>query len=62
MKETPEARAVKIAAETLRKAGVCKYGSVTRCSRVYADERTCNKCLAGWLMAEARKQLEKEKR
>lgn len=60
MKETTEARAVKIAANALREAGVCKRGSMSKCSRLFVDERTCNQCLAGWLLSQARQELEKE--
>ena len=62
MKETTEARAVKIAANALREAGVCKHKSVLKCSRLFVDERTCNQCLAGWLLSRARQELEKETR
>lgn len=60
MKETVEARAVKIAAVVLQAAGVCRYESVTQCRRVFVDEQVCEKCIRAWLLAKARQELKKE--
>ena len=57
MKDTVEARAVKIAAKVLRAAGVCRYEDVSRCKRMWVYEGTCEKCIRAWLMAKARKEL-----
>lgn len=61
MKETTEARAVKIAAKIMQAAGLCRYDSATKCRRVYVDESTCDKCIAAWLLAKARKELKAKK-
>ena len=57
MKETVEARAVKIAASIMREAGLCRYDSPGKCRRLFTDERTCEKCIASWLLAKARKEI-----
>ena len=60
MKETVEARAVKIAAVVMQAAGVCRYESVTQCRRVFVDEQVCEKCIRAWLLGKARQELKKE--
>ncbi len=62
MKETAEARAVKIAAKIMQAAGLCRHESPMQCRRVYTDDKTCEKCIRAWLMAKARKELKKEER
>lgn len=54
MKETVERRAVKIASKVLYAAGVCRYDSPDKCRRVFPD---CEKCIQGWLMSKARREL-----
>ncbi len=60
MKETTEARAVKIAARIMQAAGLCRHESAMQCRRVYIDDKTCEKCIRAWLIAKARKELKKE--
>lgn len=60
MKETAEARAVKIAAKVMQASGICRYESPIQCRRVFTDEKTCEKCIKAWLMAKARKELRRE--
>lgn len=60
MKETVEARAVKIAAKVMQAAGLCRYDSPEKCRRVYVDETTCDKCIRAWLLSKARQELRKE--
>ena len=47
MKETAEARAVKIAAKIMQAAGLCRHESPMQCRRVYTDDKTCEKCIRG---------------
>ena len=61
MKETTEARAVKIAAKIMQAAGLCRYDSATKCRRVYVNESTCDKCIEAWLLSKARKELKAKK-
>lgn len=60
MKETAEARAVKIAAKIMQAAGLCRYESATKCRRIYVDEKVCDKCIESWLLSKARRELKKE--
>lgn len=60
MKETAEARAVKIAAKIMQAAGLCRYDHPMKCRRLYTDDTICEKCIRGWLMAKARKELKQE--
>ena len=53
-------RAVKIAAKIMRAAGLCRYESPMKCRRVYTNDIVCEKCIRDWLMAKARKELNKE--
>lgn len=62
MKDTVEGRAVKIAAKIMQAAGLCRYDDVTKCRRIYVDEKTCDECMKRWLLTKARKELEKEAR
>lgn len=57
MKETVESRAVKIAASIMREVGLCRYDSPIKCRRLFADERTCEKCIENWLLAKAMKEM-----
>lgn len=61
MMETVEARAVKIAAKIMQRAGLCRHESPLQCRRVYTDDATCEKCIRAWLLAKARKELKKIK-
>ena len=60
MKETIEARAVKIAAKVMQAAGLCRYDSVEKCRRVHVDETVCDRCIKSWLLSKARSELRKE--
>lgn len=57
MKDTVEGRAVKIAAKIMQAAGLCRYDDVTKCRRIYVDEKTCDECMRRWLLSKARKEL-----
>jgi len=61
MKETVEARAVKIAAKVLVAAGVCRYDSIDKCRRtVWVGEETCDACVRTWLLSKAKGELRRE--
>ena len=60
MKDTTEARAVKIAAKVMQAADLCRYDDVSKCRRIYVDETTCDKCIRAWLLSKARQELRKE--
>lgn len=60
MKETVEARAIKIAAKVMQAAGLCRYESPTKCRKVYVDEAICDKCIRAWLISKAKKELASE--
>lgn len=60
MKDTVEARAVKIAAKVLVNDGVCRYESVAQCRRLFVTEEVCRKCIRSWLLSKARSELRKE--
>lgn len=62
MKDTVEARAVKIAAKVMQAAGLCRYEPVTSCRRIYVDETICDKCIRPWLLSKARRELKNEER
>lgn len=62
MKDTVEARAVKIAAKVMQAAGLCRYESATSCRRIYTDEVTCDKCIRSWLLSKSRKELKDEEK
>ena len=59
MKDTVEARAVKIAAKVMQAAGLCRYDSPTKC-RLFTDPKTCDACIRRWLLNKAKKELERE--
>ena len=61
MKQTEDAKALKIAAEIMQAAGLCRYDSPLKCRRLYVDSTTCSKCIRQWLLTKARKELKKEK-
>lgn len=60
MKETVEARAVKIAARIMTAACLCRYDDPAKCRRVYVNETICDKCITAWLLSKARRELRKE--
>jgi ribonuclease HI len=60
MKQTEDARALKIAADIMQAAGLCRYDSPLKCRRLYTDSKTCSKCIKQWLITKARKELKKE--
>lgn len=60
MKDTEEARALKIAAKIMQAAGLCRYDSPMKCRRIRTDAETCDKCIRAWLIAKARKELKEE--
>lgn len=62
MKDTEELRALKIAARIMQASGLCRHESVEDRTRVFVDEKVCEKCIKSWLLAKARKELKKEER
>lgn len=62
MKETVDARAVKIAAKVMTAAGLCRYDSPMKCRRLYTDQTTCDACIRRWLLNKAKKELKREKK
>ena len=60
MKDTADARALKIAARIMQAAGLCRYDSPIKCRRLYVDSTTCDKCIRQWLLTKAKKELKKE--
>ena len=62
MKDTVEARAVKIAAKVMQAAGLCRYDSPIKCRRIFTDQKTCEACIRRWLLSKAKRELEREER
>lgn len=58
--DTIESRAVKIASVIMVNAGLCRYESATQCRRLTVSPSSCEGCLRRWLLAKAKKELEKE--
>lgn len=58
MKETVEARAVKIAARVMTAAGLCLYDSKAKCRKKFVDNDVCDKCIEKWLLSKARSEKE----
>lgn len=61
-RDTPEERAVKIAARIMQENGICRYDDVDKCRHysVYVTEEVCEKCLTRYLLSKARQELVKE--
>ena len=61
-RDTPEERAVKIAAHMMQEGGLCRYDDVYKCRRLpeTVTAKVCEKCLAGYLLNRARRELRKE--
>lgn len=59
-KDTVEKRAVKIAAQVMQAAGLCRYDAPEKCKRVYVHEIVCDKCIESWLISKAKAELKKE--
>ena len=59
-KETIESRAVKIAAQKMAENGLCRYNSVSECSKIFTCEKFCRDCIERWLISKARKELKRE--
>lgn len=56
-------RAVKIAAKIMQQAGMCRYGSASKCRKVYPPSTAdCAGCIKRFLLGMAKKQLEREER
>lgn len=55
--ETVEARAVRIAAQVMQAAGLCRYDNVSKCHRVNVTEADCDKCIERWLLSKARREM-----
>lgn len=60
MKETVDARAVKIAAKIMQAAGLCRYDTPAKCRRISVDEAICDKCMRTWLRSKDRRELKEE--
>lgn len=62
--ETVEARAVKIAAFVMHKAGLCRLEDPEDCKRVdlKGDSRMCERCIQSWLLRKAKVELAREER
>lgn len=59
-KDTVEGRALKIAAQVMTNAGICRHESALKCRRIEVNPTICDECLRKWLLTKARKELEKE--
>lgn len=55
-------RAVKIAATIMRAAGLCRYDIPEKCRRASVDGETCDKCIEGWLLKKAHRELKAERK
>lgn len=60
MKDTPEKRAVKIAAQIMQNGGLCRYDTPLKCKRFAVSPSVCNRCIEQWLMKKARAELKAE--
>lgn len=62
--ETVEARAVKIAAFVMHKAGLCRLEDPEDCKRVdlKGGGRMCERCIQSWLLRKAKVELAREER
>lgn len=60
VKDTVDSRALKIAAEIMQAAGLCRHESPMKCKKIYVDGNVCSKCIKAWLIAKAKKELKKE--
>lgn len=60
MKETVDARAVKIAAKVMQAAGLCRYETPAKCPHIFVNEDTCDKCIRSWLITKARREMKGE--
>ena len=59
-KESTEQRAVKIAAKVMVAAGLCRYDTPLKCGKPHVCDSVCDKCIRGWLMSKARRELKQE--
>lgn len=60
MKETVERRAVHIAAVIMQADGLCRYESPADCRKVVIpDDAGCVRCIEAWLLAKAKRELNK---
>ena len=60
MKDTVEKRAVKIAAQVMQAAGLCRHDSPLQCARYMTNEIVCRNCIERWLISKAKAELKKE--
>lgn len=60
MKETVDARAVKIAAKVMQAAGLCRYETPAKCRHAFVNEDICDKCIRSWLITKARREMRGE--
>lgn len=60
MKDSVDARAVKIAARVMVAAGLCRTENPELCKRSGENRVNCEKCVRGWLLAKARGEMRRE--
>ena len=60
--KTVDGRALEIAAEIMQAAGLCRHDSVDKCRRLYPSDDDCARCIKNWLLARARKELQRPAR
>ena len=58
--ESTEQRAVKIAAKVMAAAGLCRTEHPELCQKSGVDRENCEKCIRGWLLSKARRELKQE--
>lgn len=60
MKDSVDARAVKIAARVMVAAGLCRAESPELCRKSGENRENCEMCIRGWLLAKAGWELRRE--
>lgn len=61
MKQSVERRAVHIAAVIMQADGLCRNDKPEKCRKVFPPEDAgCVRCIEGWLLSRARRELKKE--
>ena len=41
-------------------AGLCRYDNPLKCKKFAVDDAVCDKCIRGWLIDKAKKELKEE--
>jgi len=60
MDEKTKDRALKIAAQIMQAAGLCRYESYSKCHRIHVDDVICENCIREWLITKAKRELKME--